>query len=393
VRHYAGIKYHQVYSGIDVLYHGNQSHLEQDFVLAPGADPKKIELRLQGAEKLALDSRGNLVAGTANGDLLLRRPTAYQEANGKRTEVAANFLLRGSGSVGIRVGAYDHQQELIIDPVLDYATLVGEGGPIGAASIAVDAAGNAYITGSTAATNFPTTGGAYASTFPSGATSTAFVTKMNPTGTALVFSTFLGGNGGAGESELAVDGNGNVFVSGSTSASNFPVTSGAYQSTASKGGVFVTELQPTPARHIFRLIAGTALSASDVVVDLGSGLGHVPLLVSICSRACSMGIEREASYVERAQQCAEKLNLKTVSFMQQDARAADLSNGTVFYLYTPFTGSILSHMLDRLRREAATRRIRICSYGPCTSVIAEEPWLEATAAPETNRIAIFRSRD
>jgi hypothetical protein len=151
--------------------------------------------------------------------------------------------------------------------------------------------------------------------------------------------------------------------------------------------------QPTPARHIFNLINQTALTATDVLVDLGSGLGHVPLLVSICTRACSIGIELEAAYVECARQCAHKLNLDRVRFIQQDAREADLSSGTVFYLYTPFTGSILGRMLNLLRREAATRRVRICTYGPCTPVVAEETWLEATAAPETHQIAIFRSRD
>jgi hypothetical protein len=151
--------------------------------------------------------------------------------------------------------------------------------------------------------------------------------------------------------------------------------------------------QPTPARHIFRLIQLAALTETDVLVDLGSGLGHVPLLVSICTRARSIGIELETAYVERAQQCAQALNLNRVSFIQQDARAADLSSGTVFYLYTPFTGSILSYTLNRLRCEAATRPIRICSYGPCTPVIAEEPWLETTATPETDRVAIFSSRD
>lgn len=151
--------------------------------------------------------------------------------------------------------------------------------------------------------------------------------------------------------------------------------------------------QPTPARHIFSLIGLAAITATDVLIDLGSGLGHVPILASICTRARSMGIELEATYVERARQCAQRLNLNRVAFVQQDARAADLSNGTVFYLYTPFAGSILSCVLNLLRREAATRRIRICTYGPCTSVIAEEPWLEATAPPETDRIAVFRSRN
>jgi Methyltransferase domain len=150
--------------------------------------------------------------------------------------------------------------------------------------------------------------------------------------------------------------------------------------------------QPTPARHIFHLIGLTALTATDVLVDLGSGLGHVPLLAAILTCARSIGIELEASYVERARQCAQRLNLNRVTFIQQDARAADVSAGTVFYLYTPFTGSILSSVLSRLRREAATRPIRICTYGPGTSVIAEESWLEAAAAPVPHRIALFRSR-
>jgi hypothetical protein len=151
--------------------------------------------------------------------------------------------------------------------------------------------------------------------------------------------------------------------------------------------------QPTPARHIFGLIGLTALTATDVFVDLGSGLGHVPLLVSICTHARSIGIELEASYIKRARQCAQRLNLNKVTFIQEDARLADLAIGTVFYLYTPFMGSILSAVINRLRREAATRQIRICSHGPCTSVIAEQTWLEAATTPEANRIALFCSRD
>jgi hypothetical protein len=150
--------------------------------------------------------------------------------------------------------------------------------------------------------------------------------------------------------------------------------------------------QPTPARHIFHLIGLTALTATDVLVDLGSGLGHVPLLAAILTSARSIGIELEGMYVERARQCAQRLNLNRVTFIREDARAADLSAGTVFYLYTPFTGSILSSVLSRLRREAAARPIRICTYGPCTSVVAKESWLEASAAPVAHRIALFRSR-
>ena len=150
--------------------------------------------------------------------------------------------------------------------------------------------------------------------------------------------------------------------------------------------------QPTPARHILSLIRLTALDATDVLVDLGSGLGHVSLLVAVCTPARSIGIEMHASYVECARLCAQKLRLDRVAFVHGDARAADFSNGTVFYLHTPFTGSVLRSVLQRLRPEAASRPIRICTYGPCTAVVARERWLHAGTATETDQIAVFTSR-
>jgi hypothetical protein len=150
--------------------------------------------------------------------------------------------------------------------------------------------------------------------------------------------------------------------------------------------------QPTPARHIFSLIRLTGLTCNDVFVDLGSGLGHVPMLVSICTASRSIGVELETPYVQRAQQCALELNLDRVTFLHGDAREADLSGGTIFYLYTPFMGSILRAVLARLRDEAAARPIRIACHGPCTPVVACEPWLVATTPPEPHAITVFRSR-
>lgn len=150
--------------------------------------------------------------------------------------------------------------------------------------------------------------------------------------------------------------------------------------------------QPTPARHIFDLIDRLALDERDVLVDLGSGLGHVPLLVSICTNAHCIGIELEAAYVDGARRCARALKLSHATFVQQDARAADFSVGTVFYLYTPFTGTVLRTVLDALRGEAAHRSIRVCSFGPCTAVVAAESWLTPAEPPEAHRVAIFHSK-
>ena len=149
--------------------------------------------------------------------------------------------------------------------------------------------------------------------------------------------------------------------------------------------------QPTPARHIFDLLKRTALTEDDVLVDIGSGLGHVPMLTSIFTKARSIGIELEPAYVDCARQAADSLNLSRVTFIRQDVRLADLNNGTVFYLYTPFTGAILRVTLELLRRQAKRRPIRICAFGPCTSTIAAEDWVDVIGVVRPDRISIFRS--
>lgn len=150
--------------------------------------------------------------------------------------------------------------------------------------------------------------------------------------------------------------------------------------------------QPTPARHAFAVIERTGLTKQDVLVDIGSGLGHVSLLAAICTPARCIGIERDAAYVDCARRCAEALGLRTASFQAQDAREADLSGATVFYLYTPFRGAMLDGMLARFEREASRRAIRICTLGPCTDTFARAPWL-ATDDPLRNDVPVlFRSR-
>lgn len=149
--------------------------------------------------------------------------------------------------------------------------------------------------------------------------------------------------------------------------------------------------QPTPARHIFSLLRVAELTERDVFVDLGSGLGHVPLVASICTPAQCVGIEIVESYVESAKQAARNLKLKRVKFVRQDAREADLSRSTVIFLYTPFIGSVLHDVLKKIRNEAEKRPIRLCTYGPCTPIVASEPWLEAASAPETDRVVLFRA--
>lgn len=150
--------------------------------------------------------------------------------------------------------------------------------------------------------------------------------------------------------------------------------------------------QPTPARHAFDLLRRLSLGADDVLIDLGAGLGHVPLLVAACTGAHAHGIEIEPAYVASARACAAELGLDRASFACTDAREAGLDAGSVYYLYTPFTGAILRQVLDALAQQAKARSIRVCTLGPCTPVVAAEPWLIGEDALYTDRIALFRSR-
>lgn len=149
--------------------------------------------------------------------------------------------------------------------------------------------------------------------------------------------------------------------------------------------------QPTPVRHVLDLIHRARLGRDDVLIDLGSGMGHVPLLVSICTEAQACGVEREEAYVYSARRAAEALRIERATFVALDAREADVSRGTVFYLYTPFTGDMLRHMLDRLHGEARRRSIRIATLGPCTPAVAGESWLRAASEPDAGRVTLFRS--
>lgn len=149
--------------------------------------------------------------------------------------------------------------------------------------------------------------------------------------------------------------------------------------------------QPTPVRHVLAMIEQSGLSEDDVLVDFGSGLGQLCIVASILTGARAIGIEIEHAYIESARECARNLRLSCIEFLQADAREADLSRGTVFHLYSPFTGSILRAVLDRLRHESTKQPIKVCTLGPCTDTVAREPWLRTKMQPDSDCVTIFCS--
>jgi hypothetical protein len=228
---YGAVKYAAVYPGIDLVYHGNQRLLEYDFLVAPGADPRAIGIRFQGARKLTVNGDGALVIGFGGSEVIEPAPVVYQEVGGRRQTVAGRYVLRGKGRVGFGVATYDRRRPLVIDPTLVYSTLLGCCWLNDFAAIAVDGSGNAYVTGEISPSNFPTTPGAFQTT--PGGVQDAFVSKLDPAGSALVYSTYLGGDGGTLGTGIAVDASGNAYVTGYTDSPYFPTTPGAFQTTFS----------------------------------------------------------------------------------------------------------------------------------------------------------------
>ena len=276
---YAKVHYREVYPGIDLVYYGKQRQLEYDFVVRPGADPGAIALRFAGADKVEVDDvQGDLVIHTAAGTLRQQKPFIYQEVGGVRKEIPGGYVLTGEHQVGFKVAPHEASRALVIDPVLSYSTYLGGGADDRGRAIAVDADGNAYLTGRTFSPDFPTTAGAFQTTLPG---HSAFVTKLNPTGSALVYSTYLGGNNSEVGYGIAVDSAGNAFVTGNTNSSNFPTTPTAVQPTfggdVSNGGdAFVTQLDAAGSALLYSTyLGGSGLDEGSAIAVDPAGNAYV----------------------------------------------------------------------------------------------------------------------
>jgi len=216
---YGQIRYRNVYPGIDLIYYGNHQELEYDFAVAPKADPRQIRFAITGASSIKVESDGTLILGTHNGELHFQPPVIYQEHNGRRVPVKGSFTVSEANRIGFQLAQYDSTQPLVIDPVLLYSTYLGGSGNDQPAGIAVDASGNVYVGGSTDSSDFP---GSTLGSLPAG-TDHAFVAKLDATGSNLIYADYLGGSGGDYGYAIALDASNNVYVTGSTASSDFPM--------------------------------------------------------------------------------------------------------------------------------------------------------------------------
>ena len=270
VQTYGRVRSAGVYPGVDMIYYGDGRQLEYDFRVAPGADPRQIALSFDGVQKVEVEAAsGDLLLHTPLGVMRQHQPQVYQEVGGRRREIASRYVKRANGEIGFDVADYDRAQPLVIDPVLVYSTFLGGSGQDFAAGIAVDAQGNAYIAGNTPSTNFPVKN-PFQATFGGNINGDAFVTKLNAMGDALVYSTYLGGNGSDGATGIAVDAQGSAYVTGYTTSTNFPVMN-AFQATY--GGQFssfvsfVTKLNATGDALSYSTYFGADNTSNAIAVD------------------------------------------------------------------------------------------------------------------------------
>ncbi len=233
IDNYARVRYEEVYPGVDLVYYGNGRQLEYDFVVAPGASYKTIELAFEGVERLELDTAGDLLLSAGGAQLRQHKPVIYQEVNGARQLIAGSYEVLDAGRVKFEVAAYDTSKPLVIDPVLSYSTYLGGSGNEEVTAIEVDALGNAYMTGYTSSSNFPTTPLAYDTSIDG--VYDAFVTKLNASGSALIYSTYIGGSGNERADGLALDSAGKVYITGRTNSENFPTPLGSLDRTFNGG--------------------------------------------------------------------------------------------------------------------------------------------------------------
>ncbi len=284
VPNYAKVRYEGVYPGIDLVYYGNQRQLEYDFVVSPGADPKAIELAVSGISDgqsaawmpLRIDAQSDLVVCSDEGEVRFHKPVVYQPgADGKRVPVQGQYALSRKGGVRFEVAHYDRSKPLVIDPVLAYSTYLGGSGSntglgdVGL-GIAVDGSGNIYVAGYTGSTDFPTANPLQSTPGgPPGANYDAFVAKIKADGSALAYSTYLGGGDIDQANGIGVDSAGNAYVAGYTASTNFPTSNPLQGASGGGGDAFVAKISADGSALLYSTYLGGSLydSAQGIAVD------------------------------------------------------------------------------------------------------------------------------
>jgi len=255
-RSYTEVVYEDAWGDIDLGFRLLDGQLKYEMNVPPGEDPEKIKFHYEGVSGLEVDpSTGVLKIKTNSGIISDAAPVSYQDIGGKQIEVTTVYRIEHDDTLGYSTCSFDMEENLVIDPGLEFSTFIGGSNMDVYPDLAVDSSGNSYITGYTMSTDFPTTAGALDSTH--NGTSDVYVVKVNPTGSSLVYSTYLGGSGREKGLSICVDESGQAFITGLTASGDFPTTSGAYNTTLQgDGDVFVTKLNSTGNGLVYSTLVG-----------------------------------------------------------------------------------------------------------------------------------------
>jgi len=264
---YSRVRYSAVYPGVDVVYYGRQNQLEFDFVLQPGADPRAIRLRFQGARHLSITSDGDLAFEFGNGRMLQKKPLIYQEdpLTATRREIPGRYVRVARNVVGLRVDGYDRKRPLVIDPTLVYCSYLGGSGADQINTVQVDSQGHLYVAGTTTTGDLLATNDAYSTTFSSVTSIFVAIIDITPgSGYPMLYFTYIGGGGADIPLAMAVDSQENVYLTGTTDSTNFPMTVNAVQNTGAGSVVsaFVLELNPFGEAGAVSLVYSTFLGGT-----------------------------------------------------------------------------------------------------------------------------------
>ena len=267
IPNYKRVRYEAVYPGIDVVYYGNQNQLEYDFVVAPYANPNSIRIRFDDRCKLRISRNGDLVIAVDGIEVRQLRPTIYQDSQDGKVAVSGRYRLRHH-EISFEIGAYDQSKPLIIDPVLSYSSYLWG---IGGYDIALDSGRNMYIVGAAWGTGL-TLVNPVQSTYAGN--TDIYIQKFDPTGSTLLFSTYLGGNNrddgnGYAFPRIAVDPAGNIYVKGTTSSTNFPTVNAIQQSPGGGLDAYVAKIAATGSQLIYSTYLGGSSQEEwgDIAVD------------------------------------------------------------------------------------------------------------------------------
>jgi uncharacterized protein (TIGR03437 family) len=272
IPNFAKVRYSGIYRGIDLIYYGKDGHLEYDWIVSPGADAGVIRMTFDSADRPRIDRWGDLVIRAGKNEYRHKKPVIYQEIAGRRVSVAGTWSLRGrEGS--FRVGAYDRTKELVIDPPLIFSTYEGGSGLDYAYGVAVDSIGNTYVVGGAGSANFPVSSG-FQNTLKGA--EDVFVTKINPSGTAKLYSTYLGGGGPDEGHGIAVDVQGNAYITGNAGSIDFPLKNAIQSTQGGSGDAFLAKLNATGSALIYSTyLGGSGLDTASAVALDSAGSAYV----------------------------------------------------------------------------------------------------------------------